>query len=96
MLFNNMMREIRNIGTAYQYLWHWRSEEKNLFRARHYERDVGIKIWFAEYIQTTQYAPIISAVTKPLTVLLHLLNIRLHPVIIKIFNEINIGRQYLP
>lgn len=32
MLFNNMMREIRYIGAAYQYLWHWDQKTKNLFR----------------------------------------------------------------
>ncbi len=33
MMFNNMMREIRYVGAAYQYLWYWESERKNLFRA---------------------------------------------------------------
>lgn len=32
MLFNNMMREIRYYGAAYQYLWHWDKKSKNLFR----------------------------------------------------------------
>ena len=33
MMFNNMMREIRYVGAAYQYLWHWESKKKNLFRS---------------------------------------------------------------
>ena len=37
MLFNNMMREIRYIGAAYQYLWHWDMKTKNLFRSVSYE-----------------------------------------------------------
>lgn len=32
MMFNNMMREIRYVGAAYQYLWHWETKKKNLFR----------------------------------------------------------------
>ena len=36
MLFNNMMREIRYIGAAYQYLWHWEMKTKNLFRCASY------------------------------------------------------------
>lgn len=37
MLFNNMMREIRYIGAAYQYLWHWETKTKNLFRYVSYD-----------------------------------------------------------
>lgn len=37
MLFNNMMREIRYIGGAYQYLWHWETKNRNLFRYVSYE-----------------------------------------------------------
>jgi hypothetical protein len=37
MLFNNMMREIRYIGAAYQYLWHWNMKTKNLFRYVSYD-----------------------------------------------------------
>lgn len=37
MLFNNMMREIRYIGAAYQYLWHWERKTKNLFRYASYD-----------------------------------------------------------
>lgn len=37
MLFNNMMHEIRYIGAAYQYLWHWELKTKNLFRYVSYE-----------------------------------------------------------
>ena len=32
MMFNNMMREIRFLGAAYQYLWHWKKEKKTLYR----------------------------------------------------------------
>lgn len=32
MMFNNMMREIRFFGAAYQYLWHWKKEKKTLYR----------------------------------------------------------------
>lgn len=37
MLFNNMMREMRYLGAAYQYLWHWEIKNKNLFRYVSYE-----------------------------------------------------------
>lgn len=37
MLFNNMMREVRYIGAAYQYLWHWLVKTKNLFRYVSYD-----------------------------------------------------------
>lgn len=32
LMFNNMMREIRFFGAAYQYLWHWKKEKKTLYR----------------------------------------------------------------
>ena len=32
MMFNNMMREIRFLGAAYQYLWHWKKEKKTIYR----------------------------------------------------------------
>ena len=37
MMFNNMMREIKYIGAAYQYLWHWELKTKNLFRFVSYD-----------------------------------------------------------
>lgn len=37
MMFNNMMREIRYVGASYQYLWHWESKCRNLFRNASYE-----------------------------------------------------------
>lgn len=40
MLFNNIMREIRYIGAAYQYLWHWETKKKNLFRYVSYDGEV--------------------------------------------------------
>ena len=33
MLFNNVMKEIRYIGSAYQFLWHWESTKKTIYRA---------------------------------------------------------------
>lgn len=33
MLFNNVMKEIRYIGSAYQFLWHWESKKKTIYRA---------------------------------------------------------------
>lgn len=37
MMFNNMMREIRFFGAAYQYLWHWKKEKKTLYRCGNLE-----------------------------------------------------------
>lgn len=37
MLFNNMMREIRFIGAAYQRLWYWKKKKRNLFRYVSYD-----------------------------------------------------------
>lgn len=33
MMLNNMMHEIRFWGAAYQYLWHWKSYKKTLYRS---------------------------------------------------------------
>lgn len=33
MMLNNMMREIRFSGAAYQYLWHWNKSKKTLYRS---------------------------------------------------------------
>lgn len=33
MMINNMMHEIRFWGAAYQYLWHWKSYKKTLYRS---------------------------------------------------------------
>ncbi len=44
MLFNNTMREIRYIGAAYQYLWHWEMKIKNLFRCTSYDsKEISIE-----------------------------------------------------
>lgn len=32
MLFNNVMKEIRYIGAAYQYVWNWQRKDLNLYR----------------------------------------------------------------
>ena len=33
MMLNNMLREIRFFGAAFQYLWHWNKHKKNLYRS---------------------------------------------------------------
>lgn len=43
MMFNNMMREIRFFGTAYQYLWHWKKEKKTLYRCGTLESILDVK-----------------------------------------------------
>ena len=37
LLFNNMMREMKYVGGAYKYLWHWKSDKKTLFRCGYYK-----------------------------------------------------------
>ncbi len=39
MMFNNMMREIRFEGAAYQYLWHWEKKPKTLYRCSVEEKE---------------------------------------------------------
>lgn len=51
MLFNNMMKEIRYIGAAYQYLWHWEMKMKNLFRSVSYDsNEIIIEYKFSKKI----------------------------------------------
>ena len=67
MLFNNVMKEIRYIGSAYQFLWHWESTKKTIYRAGtiEYNSDKYINITNQNLLLKNMLSDCVSHMNSP-------------------------------
>ena len=67
MLFNNVMKEIRYIGSAYQFLWHWESTKKTIYRAGtiEYNSDKYINITNQNFLLKNMLSDCVSHMNFP-------------------------------
>ncbi len=68
MLFHNLLREIRYMGAAYQYLWHWEQKRETLYRCNISTKERGEKTGVPKTRQEffeTMFSDVVSHMNAP-------------------------------